>query len=471
MEKNQMIRRLTAILLAMAVLASSDLSAFAQTSGLKLPQYKTVRLKNGLTVLFMEQHEIPLVSMGFLVKSGSTADPKGKEGVASMTAGLLRKGTKARTSDQISTELDFIGGQLGAFAGVDFSAGRAEFVRKDLTKGFDIFADVLLNPTFPQDEFTKLQKQTIDGITASKDQAQGVISNYFNSYLYGDHPYGRPTSGDERSLPSITRDDIAGFYQSFYSPSNTILSIVGDFNTVEMEKLVNDKFGSWPSRNVTQTVLPEPAAVTGKKLLLVDKPDSTQTYFRIGNLGIARNNNDRVYINVINTLFGGRFTSMLNDALRVSSGLTYGASSFFDQRKVRGTFAIATYTRNETTEKAIDMSLDILKRLHEKGVSEEDLTSAKNYIKGQFPPRIETTDQLASLITELEFYGLDARDINDLYAKIDSMTTADAQRVIRQYFPLDNLVFVLIGKSSEIETLAKKYASTIDRKSIIKPGF
>ncbi|MBK9707838.1 MAG: insulinase family protein [Acidobacteria bacterium] len=158
---------------------------------------------------------------------------------------------------------------------------------------------------------------------------------------------------------------------------------------------------------------------------------------------------------------------MLNDALRVSPGLTYGASSFFDQRKVRGTFAIATYTRNETTEKAIDMSLDILKRLHEKGVSEEDLTSAKNYIKGQFPPRIETTDQLASLITELEFYGLDARDINDLYAKIDSMTTADAQRVIRQYFPLDNLVFVLIGKSSEIETLAKKYAqrSTGNRSS------
>lgn len=439
--------------------------------GLKLPPYKKLKLKNGLTVLLMEQHEIPIISLSFIVKSGSVADPSGKEGVASLAASLLRKGTKTRSADQLSAELDFIGGQLAASAGLDYISGRAEFVKKDFAKGLDLFADALLNPTFPQDEVTKLLKQQIDGTKAAKDQAQGVIGNYFSSYLYGNHPYSRPTGGDEKSLAAITRDDVLKFYGTYFSPANTILAVAGDFNSTEMETALAGKFGAWPAKQVPAANLPDPPAATGKKLLLVDKPDSTQTYFQIGNVGIARDNADRVYIGVINTLFGGRFTSILNDALRVSSGLTYGARSFFDERKARGPFAISTYTRNETTEKAIDMTLDLLKRLHEKGISEEDLKSAKNYIKGQFPPRIETTDQQAALLTQLEFYGLDERDINEYYARIDAMTLSDAQRVIRQYFPLDNLVFVLIGKASEIESVARKYAPKLDTKSINQPGF
>ncbi len=451
-------------------------SVFGNTSntldeGLKLPPYKKVKLKNGLTVLMMEQREIPIISFSFIVKAGSIADPADKEGVASLTASLLRKGTKSRTSGQLSAELDFIGGQLGAGADYDYTSGRAEFLKKDIGKGLDLFADTLLSPTFPADEVTKLLKQAIDGAKSAKDQAGGVIGDYFAAYLYGSHPYGRPTDGDEKSLSGITREDITKFYESFYTPSNTILAVAGDFTATEMEKLLTDKFGGWADKKTPAINLPSPVAATGKKLLLVDKPDSTQTYFEIGNVGVARTNSDRVYIGVINTLFGGRFTSMLNDALRVSSGLTYGARSSFDQRKAAGPFAISTYTRNETTEKAIDMALEILKRLHEKGISEEDLKSAKNYIKGQYPPRIESTDQQANLLAQLEFYGLDERDINEYYAKIDSMTLADAQRVIKQYFPLDNLVFVLIGKASEIEAVAKKYATKIDTKSINQPGF
>jgi zinc protease len=419
----------------------------------------------------MEQHDLPLVSFSFIVKAGSVADPVGKEGVAGLTAGLLRKGTTTRSADQIANELDFIGGQLGANANIDFTSGRAEFVKKDLAKGLDILGDVLLNPVFPQAEVDKLLKQSIDGLKSAKDQAQGVIGEYFNAYLYGNHPYARPTSGDEKSLATITRADIVSFYESYYTPANTILAVVGDFNPAEMEKLLGDKFGGWPAKTSPALNLPEPQPVTGKKLLLVDKPDATQTFYQIGSLGIARTNADRVYLNVVNTLFGGRFTSMLNDALRISSGLTYGARSSFEQRKTRGPFAISTYTRNETTEKAIDLTLEILNKLHAQGISEKDLQSAKNYIKGQFPPTIETSDQLANLIATLEFYGLDERDINDYYKQIDAMTLADAQRVIKQYFPLDNLVFVLIGKASEIERVAKKYAPKLETKSISQPGF
>ncbi len=459
------------LILLLVVLLSAPAPITAQSGGLKLPPFKKLKLKNGMTLLLMEQHEVPLISFSFIVKAGSVADPTGREGLAGLTAGLLRKGTATRSADQISAELDFIGGQFSAGTGVDYTSGRAEFVKKDISKGLDLLVDLLINPTFPQDEVTKLVKQSVDGIKSAKDQAQGVIGVYFNAYLYGNHPYGRPTNGDEKSLAAITRDDVMKFYQTYYTPSNTILAAVGDFNSAEMEKMLTAKFGALPAKSPPAINLPDTSPAQGRRLLLIDKPDSSQTYYRIGNIGISRDNPDRVYINVINTLFGGRFTSMLNDALRVSSGLTYGAGSSFDQRKARGPFAISTYTRNATTEKAIDMTLDILKRLHEKGIAEEDLKSAKNYIKGQFPPQIETNDQLASLITQLEFFGLDERDINDLYAKIDAMTMADAQRVIKQYFPLDNLVFVLIGKSSEIESIAKKYAPKIETKSISQPGF
>ncbi len=367
--------------------------------------------------------------------------------------------------------MDFIGGQFDTSATSDYTDITAEFVKKDNSKGLDLLADTLLNPTFPQDEVAKLRKQRIDGIKAAKDEALSVLRIYCNSYLYGSHPYARPTGGDEKSLAGITRDAVEKFYQSYYTPVSTILAVVGDFSSAEMEKMVAEKFGAWPARPASAINLPEPAGVQGKKLLLIDKPDSTQTFYCIGNLGIARTNPDRVYLRVVNTLFGGRFTSMLNTELRINSGLTYGARSFFDQRKVRGPFLISSYTRNATTEKAVDTTLEILKRLHEKGITDDELRSAKNYLKGQFPPTIETSNQLASLLAQLEFYGLDEQEINHFYARLDAMTLADAKRVIQQYFPLDNLVFVLIGKASEIGGMVRKYAPRMDTRSITEPGF
>ena len=466
-----MTKRMVGLALAVVVMLSTTVSTRAQDATLKLPPSKKVTLKNGMTLLLMEQHEVPIISFNFITRSGSVVDPAGKEGLAALTAEMLRKGTKTRTADQLSNELDFIGGTLGADAGLDFTRGTAEFIKKDIGKGLDLLADVLLNPTFPQDEVTKLLQQRIDGIKAAKDQAPEVINAYYYSYLYGQHPYGRPSDGDEKSLAAITRDDVLKFYQANYAPSNMILAVAGDFNTAEMEKMLTDKFGGWAAKSAAAPVVADVVPVPGKRLLLVNKPDSTQTFFQIGNLGIARTNADRVQIGVINTLFGGRFTSMLNTELRINSGLSYGARSAFEQRKIRGPFLISSFTQNDTTERAIDLALEVLKRLHDKGITEEELKSAKTYVKGQYPPRIETTDQLAALIAELEFYGLDAREVNDYYAKVDAMTLADARRIIKDYFPADNLVFVLIGKADAIQTAAKKYAPNLDSKSISDTGF
>ncbi|MGA9770296.1 MAG: pitrilysin family protein [Blastocatellia bacterium] len=465
-------KRLIAFALVILFAAGATAApAKAENGTLRLPPYRKVKLRNAMTVLLMEQREVPIISFSFIVKAGSVADPAGKEGLASLAAGLLRKGTKSRSADQIASDLDFIGGVLQTNANPDYTSGAAEFVKKDIRRGVDILADVMMNPTFPQDEVAKMLTQRIDEIKAAKDQAQAVIGNYFNAYLYGSHPYGRPTDGDEKSLAAITRDDVQKFYQTYYTPSNSILAVAGDFNSAEMEQMLADKLGAWPDKSAPATSVPDAAPFQGRKLLLVDKPDSTQTFYQIGNLGIARTNPDRVFVQVINTLFGGRFTSMLNTALRIQSGLTYGARSSFVQRRARGPFAISTFTPNPTTERAIDITLDLLKRLHEKGITEEELKSAKSYIKGQFPPTIETSDQLAALVAQLEFYGLNENDINDFYAKVDSMTMTDAQRVIKQHFPLDNLVFVLIGKADEIQAVAKKYATKLDTKTISQPGF
>jgi len=203
----------------------------------------------------------------------------------------------------------------------------------------------------------------------------------------------------------------------------------------------------------------------------VNKADATQTYFAIGNVGVAATDPDRVAIEVVNTVFGSRFTSMLNEALRVESGLTYGATSFFSLQKEPGPFAMFSFTRNETTGKAIDLALDVLKKLHTNGITAEQLSSAKSYLKGQFPPTIETSGQLARLIVRYEFLGLDDNEVNQFEQRIDGVTPELARQIIAKHFPSENLAFVLVAKSSEIAPMVKQYAEKQDAKEISAPGF
>jgi predicted Zn-dependent peptidase len=444
-------------------------SGEAQT--LKLPPHEKIVLKNGLTLLLMEKHGVPMVNFASIVKAGSVADPVGQEGLASVTAGLLRKGTAKRSAQQFAADLDFIGAEFSADSSADYTAISSEFLAKDADKGLDLFSDALLHPAFAQAEVEKLLAQEIDGIKAAKDEAQSVALNYYYGYLFSKHPYGRPVGGDELSLARIKRDAITKFYAMNYTPGNTILAIAGEFNSAQMRAKIEQALGGWTAKPSLLPAMIGPTPVKGKKLLLVDKPDSTQTFFVFGNVGTAENDPDRVAIRVVNTIFGGRFTSELNEALRVESGLTYGAEAFFDSRKEPGAFAIYSFTKNESTVQAIDLALQVLAKLHKDGVTAEQLTSAKAYLKGQFPPSIETSEQLAKRIAANEFYGLGDDEINQLEARIDAVTPEIAKQVIAKHFPEENLVFMLIGKASEIEPGVKKYAAQQDSRKISEPGF
>ncbi|HEX5084828.1 MAG TPA: pitrilysin family protein [Blastocatellia bacterium] len=401
-------------------------------------QIKTHTLKNGMKIIIEEDHSIPNVALYVFYRIGSRNERPGTTGLSHFFEHMMFNGAKKYGPKQFDVVMEANGGANNAYTSRDVTVYQDWFPRSALDLIFDLeadrIADLSFDPKVIESERGVVASERRTSIDASNF---GILYEQLFATAYTAHPYQWPVVGWMVDIENWKPEDLKRHFEMGYSPSNATMVMSGDVSPEEIVKLAEKYI--------------EP--------------------IQIGNLGIARNNPDRVYIRVVNTLFGGRFTSMLNDALRVSSGLTYGASSSFAQNRARGQFVISTFTRNETTEKAIDMTLDILKKLREQGISEADLKSAKAYIKGQFPPQIETTDQLATQIAQLEFYGFDEREINDFYAKIDAMTMEDARRVIKQYFPQDDLVFVLIGKASEIENVAKKYAPKLDTKSINQPGF
>src|SRR5215469_4763046 len=278
------------------------LAGTAQAQKLQMPPHEKVVLPNGLTVLLLEKHSVPLVNVAGIIKTGGLADPAGLEGLASTTAGLLRKGTKTRTAQQFAEDIDFIGGSFDADAGADYSSFGAEFLSKDTAKGLELISDALLHATFPQAEVDKLLAQSIDGVKSAKDNAREVMFAYYQGYLYNGHGYGRTTTGDENSLKKIQRDAILKFYEAYYTPGNTILAVAGDFKADEMKKKVAEAFGGWAAKTASSVKVEAAVPMKGKKLLLVNKADATQTFFVIGNVGIAATDADRVAVDVVNTV-------------------------------------------------------------------------------------------------------------------------------------------------------------------------
>jgi zinc protease len=447
-------------------------SSFANAADIRLPAFTHQVLPNGVTVDLMPKPGVPLVGFRILINGGAEAEPANLAGLSSITAQLLRKGTSKRTADQFSDELDFLGGTFQTPEATQSPASviAAEFLKKDFDRGLDLVSDAVLHPTFPEAEVAKLLSQRIDAAKSAKDNPQSAIGLYFASFFFGpNHPYGRVA--DEASLSRMHRDDIVAFHKSNYCGKNLIVIVTGDFDSTAAAAKIREAFGSVPAGG-SFAPTKSPSTPVGARMLLVDKPDATQTYFYIAQPGIDRTSPDRVKLMLVNLVFGGRFTSLLNEALRVKSGLTYGASSIVQQPRVPGATIIASFTKTETTEKAIDMALDVLKQLADKGLTADQLSSSKAYMKGTFPPqRLETTDQLATVLGDLDIYHLGKGDIDDLFSRIDAVTLEDANAIARKYYQSNNLTFVLIGNAAKIRDSVKKYAPNMTEISISKPGF
>lgn len=456
------------LLLSLALLGA-QVVAFAQ-AGFQLPKYEKVKLKNGLTLYLMEQHEVPLISFQMSFAAGAAYDGN-MPGLASMTGEALRLGTAKYTKDQIDEQVDFLGATLDIASGSEFAAIYGEFAAKDQDAVWPILQDMLQAPRFDAGEFDKARTRKVQGLIQAKDSPREVIGDYWNSFMYAGHPYGNPTEGDEKSVAKIQVADVQAFFKAHYTAGNAALAVVGDFKAADMKARLTKLLGDWKTEKAAAPITKVPTQDYGKaRVRLINKDDSHESRFFIGGKGVPRNHPDFVAIQVINTILGGRFTSWLNTELRINSGLSYGARSNFDYRRLSGTFYVGSFTATETTERAMRLAAQVLDSLHRVGPDEATLASARNYILGGFAPDYETASQLAGLLADFHNYGIDETSINGFRAQVMAVDLPRAKEIIRKYFPKDQLQVLVIGRGADVREALKQWGG-FSEKEIREAGF
>ena len=441
------------LVLCFVFLFVSGAVATANAQEIELPPIKKINLDNGLNLIVIEHHELPVVAFHLILKSGSACDPADKAGLANLTAGLLRKGTETRTATQIAEEIDFVGGSLGAGSGLDATYATCQVLTKHFDVGLELLSDIVLNPTFKEDEIDRLRKQTLAAIKQQKDDPDNVAEEKFREFLFGAHPYGRPSEGTEETITAIDRGDIVDFFKKYYVPNNAILAVVGDVKPQEAIEKVKADFSAWRGAEVAPPGFVNPPATTGHQILLVDKPDLTQTYIRVGHLGIERKNPDYFGVKVMNYILGGGdFASRLMDEIRSNRGLTYHIYSSFDENKLRGAYSVGTFTQNDSTAPAINAIVEQMRKIRAEGVTDKELKETKSFYSGYFPLQFETPGQIAKQILNVELYDLGEDYIKNYRKNINAVTKEDVLRVAQRYLDPENLKLVVVGKADEVKS-------------------
>ena len=455
-----------------ALLLACAAPAFATASGVKLPPVHRAQLSNGAQLALVEKRDTPLVAMTVTVRGGALGDPQGREGTASVLADVIQKGAGDRNAAQFAEAVESAGGMLVAAAGSENLSISASFMSRDVDLMLQLVGDALQRPRLEASEFEKSRTLAIQSIAAAKDSdPRALISAYGDAWLFQGHPYGRPVGGSEASLAAVTLEDVRRYYQEQVGGDRVIVTVVGDVDSNAVRAKLDRAFGGWRKAAAPLPSAPPPRKVQGRRVLLVDKPGATQTYFWLGNVGASRTDPARTQQSVVNTAFGGRYTSMLNSALRIDSGLTYGASASFDRGLQPGAYAIASYTQTESTVQAIDLALATLERLRRDALDADTLASSRSYMLGQFPPTLETNGQIASRLADLAFYGLGIEDLEGYAQRVAAVDAAAVRQTIEQAFPSgDDLAIVLIGDAAKIREPVTKYGPVTEMK-ITDPQF
>ncbi|MBL0227219.1 pitrilysin family protein [Thermomonas sp.] len=437
----------------------------AIATGIRLPDYQAITLDNGATVLLMPRKDVPLVAANVAVRGGALADAAGKEGTADLLGGMLSKGAGNRDALQFAQALDGAGGSLGFGSSREAITASAQFLSKDSALMLSLLADALLRPKMEQAEFDKLRKRAIDGLANAKDSdPRQLIGTYAGAWLFRGHPYGRATGGDETSLATITLADLQAFRQQQMGGDRLVIAIAGDFDASAMAAQVKQAFGGWGKAAGTLPQVEAKPRELGRRVLLVDKPGATQTYFALANIGSRHGDPAEAAQDLVHTAFGGRFTSMLNTELRIKSGLSYGASAQLQRPRQPGASQIGSFTKTESTKAAIDLAIATLDRLHRDGLDAATIDSAKRYVAGQFAPGLETAPQLAARLVEMQLYG-DSRDAVDGYlGRIAAATPAQVADA-RAVFPASaDLAIVAIGDAAKIRAALQGYGPLTEMK-------
>ncbi len=422
------------------------LAAPAGAAAFRLPPHTKTTLENGLTVIVMPTRRLPLVDFRLVARAGAVNDPAGKEGLAGLTAELLTQGAGTRDARQIAEDIAFVGGTLDASAATEQVVVTCEVLRKDFAAGLELFSDVIARPTFPEAEFKRKQSETLGAIAAQKDDPGTVANNELGPFLMGESPLAHPVIGYAKTVGALTRDDVVAFHKRFLVPDRCILAVVGDVDAKAVLAALERAFADWkPSgEEPADSYAPLPRD-GGRQVLIVSKPEVTQSQIRLACGGVPRNHPDYFAITVANTILGGGFTSRLVNEIRVNQGLTYGISSRWGMHRNAGTFTISTFTRNEKLRKAVDATLGVVKQLVDEGPTEPELAKARRYLTGLYPLGLQAPDALATQLATVEFYGLPSDYIETYTGRIEAVTMADVKRVLKERFCTDDLKLLVVS--------------------------
>jgi len=433
----------SAFIIVIAVCLLS-VSAFAAE-----PIGKRILLDNGMILLLSEKHDIPMVTMNMAIKAGSMVEPADKPGLASITASLLTQGTTKRTANQISREIDFVGGSVSASGGDDFATASLRVLKKDLRTGLDLLSDVLLNPVFDQKEIDRKVKETLAEIRRQKEEPDSIAGEAFAKMVFGAHPYGKTDDEVAAYLPKLVRQEVVDFHTTRYSPNNTIIAVVGDVGEQEIKLLLNEYFKSW--KNKAQPVQsPAQPPVREKTIVQKIEKNITQANIAMGHIGISRENPDYYAVLIMNYILGGGgFSSRLMDTIRDNKGLAYDVHSGFSARKEPGAFSVSIQTKNESANDVIEETLKELGRMQKELVSESELADAKAYLTGSFPLKMDTYAKIAGMLASVEIYGL-GLDYPQTYPRlINAVTREDIQRVAKKYLHPDKMAIVVVANQEK----------------------
>jgi len=402
-------------------------------------------LENGLTLLMVERHNVPVVMVTVGIRAGNLFEPEEKAGLANLTAELLTSGTNKRTAYEISEGIEFVGASLDASGGDDYITVTLSVLKKDIDLGFDLLSDVILNPVFPEDELNKRKEHIKGGLKSEEEDPGFIAKREFKKAVFGTHPYGRLITGDSKTIDRIKRDDLRRFHSDYYIPGNAIMSVVGDITPREVSELLEKYFSAWQSKEPKTFSLPAIETRKGKKTIAIDR-DLTQASIILGHEGISRDNPDYYAISVMNyVLGGGGFSSRLMQNVRDEKGLVYDIHSFFDANKYGGYFQVVLQTKNESANVAIEEVIKEIKNIQLNGISGTELLDAKTFLIGSFPMRIETNRRIADFLVAVEFYGLGIDYIDKYPRYIGSVTKEDILRVAKRYLDPDNYILVIVA--------------------------
>lgn len=408
-------------------------------------QPKRLQLSNGLTLLLLERHALPIVNVEVLIKAGSSKDTKGKEGLANLTAEMLTEGTEKRSASQISEEIDFVGGSLSTTGDTDYSRVNLIILKKDVEVGFNLLSDILINPVFKEKEFERVKNEVLSSLIQQKDEPGTIAEKAFEKLLFDDHPYNHPPQGLEESLPEITRDDIVSFHKKYYIPNNAIIAVVGDVTEKEVLSLLERYLGKWGKKILPKEEMSPTPRLSKRTVSLIEK-DITQANIHLGHIGISRSNPDFYAVYVMNYILGGGgFSSRLMREIRDNQGLAYSIYSSLDSRLYTGAFKVVMQTKNENSNRAIEGILKELERIRSEPVSDKELAEAKSYLMGSFPLRFDTNKKVVSQLTYVEYYSLGLNYFKEFPKKIEAVTKEDVLSAARKYIDPARYILVIVA--------------------------